>query len=231
MPDPIYRRPSCPPAAPAPVRRFARLALLSLPALAPSAPAQQGSGGHSDVVEKPASELRTLLQGSVRAGDAALDFTLSASSRADPVGGVIVLGDRRFVISRVSVHNLIGAVREGAPGDTGLDGTPAATTAPERNLDSDSDGNRAGPDAAEPIAEYVIFSSSFSQQTATGTPWLASQTYHRCDQPYNSFLALYRVSGRQAIDAVAERAFSLLPEDVALADDSAVYCFVSAPPG
>lgn len=121
-----------------------------------------------------------------------LAFSLSANSRSDVVGGHIVLGDARFEITAVSVHNLIGAKREYA-GKT----------------------------------EYVIFSSSFSPDTATGQPWVVSQQYLACDQQYNSFLARYQLASAEA--AALESPYRQLAESAEISEQSVVYCFISSP--
>ena len=71
--------------------------------------------------------------------------------------GSIVLGDRRYEISQVSRHGLVGA-RWFA-----------------------TEGGR--------YAEFLVFSSSYSDQTAVGTPWVAAREVSRCNEPYNAFVA------------------------------------------
>jgi len=78
--------------------------------------------------------------------------------------------------------------------------------------------------------EFVVFSSSFSGQTAVGNPWVAARSYHHCDRPYNSFLAVYHVSGTGAVAALGDVPYASLTDDVRRAGDSQVYCFTSAPP-
>jgi hypothetical protein len=79
-------------------------------------------------------------------------------------------------------------------------------------------------------SEFAVFSSSFSEQTATGQPWVASLRYNGCEQPYNSFLALYRVIGESALQALGEVPYRDLTDDVAHSTESEVYCFISRPP-
>lgn len=87
-------------------------------------------------------------------------------------------------------------------------------------------GERAAGDDA---AEYAVFSSSYSPQTATGQPWVAGRRYLHCDRPYNTFLAVYRVSGAAALKAVQDKPYSLLADDLANSSDSTVYCFYAEP--
>ena len=75
-----------------------------------------------------------------------------------------------------------------------------------------------------------MFSSSFSGQTATGQPWPDSRKYLYCDQPYNSFLAIYRVDGREAIEALRDFPFSDFTDRRDSTNDSVLYCFMSRPP-
>jgi hypothetical protein len=75
--------------------------------------------------------------------------------------------------------------------------------------------------------EFVIFSSSFSPVTATGQPWVASEKYIACDQEYNSFLALYRVD--DSAEALPQLPFRQLAESEIESEQSAVFCFISAP--
>lgn len=77
------------------------------------------------------------------------------------------------------------------------------------------------------FAEYAVFSSSFSAQTAVGQPYVAARRYHHCDQPYNSFLAVYRVNGQEAVKALGPAPYSELIEDTERSDDATVYCFMS----
>ena len=76
--------------------------------------------------------------------------------------------------------------------------------------------------------EYAVFSSSYTAQTATGKPWVASDSYHQCDQGYNSFLAIYRVSEDNA-KKLGQPPFHTLTESTDHSDASVVYCFVSEP--
>ncbi len=79
-------------------------------------------------------------------------------------------------------------------------------------------------------AEFAVLSSSFSSQTATGQPWVAAERYHRCDQPYNSFLALYRVDDPAAVTELGPSPYPLLVEELDRSDQAEVFCFMSRPP-
>ena len=126
-------------------------------------------------------------------------FRIDADSREKIIGGLISLDDRRYRIVGESRHGLIGASR--------LEGTKLA------------EENRVG--------EYLVFSSSFSEQTATGNPWVASNRYVGCETPYNSFVALYRVLGQVNITALGGKPFGSLTEGKVEALDASVYCFMS----
>lgn len=142
-----------------------------------------------------------LLTGVVDAGDEKLAFSLTGEDRENVMGGDISLGERVFKIGKVSRLGSIGAARL---------------------VVDQSEGKRHG--------EFVTFSSSFSVQTATGQPWVAAQRYVNCDSPYNSFLALYKVVGAEALEALGPVPYSVLNEDAGAADQSTVYCFMSNPP-
>ncbi len=131
----------------------------------------------------------------------AIYFSLTGENRDDVVGGTIELGSRTFTITRVSRSGLIGASRFGAP-------------------DTDTG-----------FAEFAVFSSAFSSQTAVGQPWISARGYSGCDSPYNSFLAIYRVEGEKAIAGLGPTPYPRLAENVTSSQSSHVYCFVSTPPG
>ena len=57
-------------------------------------------------------------------------------------------------------------------------------------------------------------SSSFSDQSATGKPWVAAESAHGCDEPYNSFVAMYRVEGEEALVALGPIPYGILTEDI-----------------
>lgn len=130
-----------------------------------------------------------------------LEFHLTGENRDQVIGGTIELGTRSFTITRVSRTGLIGARRAG----TGEGGVP--------------------------FAEYAVFSSSFSMQTAVGQPWAAARSYVGCETPYNSFLAVYHVDEEKAIVALGPEPYPDLMEDASRSTGSSVYCFVSMPPG
>ena len=126
-------------------------------------------------------------------------FKLTAEARDRLIGGIISLDERHYRILGESRHGLIGASR--------LEDTKLA------------EDNRVG--------EYLVFSSSYSEQTATGNPWVQSDRYVGCDAPYNSFLALYRVLGQARITALGSKPFGALTEVNERADDASVYCFMT----
>ena len=131
-----------------------------------------------------------------------VNFSLSGESRENVVGGELSLGDRVFTVTGVSRMGLIGASR----------------LVHEAN------------DGPVMFGEYAVFSSSFSDQTAVGTPWPKAREYHRCEQAYNSFLALYRVDGASAVEGLGKTPYPTLTENPERADGSVVYCFMSRPP-
>ena len=145
---------------------------------------------------------KELLTGMVDTGGGAeLTFSLSGEDRQNVAGGDIKLGERVFKIARVSRLGLIGAAR--------LVVTPGAPT--------------------QHYGEFVAFSSSFSAQTATGQPWVAARHYVNCDRAYNSFIALYKVIGEEALGALGPLPYPALTGDVEASPESTVYCFMSNP--
>ena len=89
-------------------------------------------------------------------------------------------------------------------------------------------GARLAGEGDTSYAEYAVFSSSFSEQTAVGQPWVAARRYHHCDEPYNSFVAVYRVNGEKAVKALGSVPYPALIDDVERSDEATVYCFMSA---
>lgn len=77
-------------------------------------------------------------------------------------------------------------------------------------------------------SEFAVFSSSFSEQTAVGQPWVAGDRYVGCQQAYNSFLAVYTV-GADAATALGTSPYAALAEDLGKSSEAVVYCFVSKP--
>ena len=130
-----------------------------------------------------------------------IGFGLEAESRKDVVGGRVLLGETGYEISRVSRLGLIGARRF-----------------------------VSGGDAREPYAEFLVLSSSFSDQTAVGKPWPAARESHGCEEPYNTFLTLYRVEGDAAVKALGPIPYPELAENLSRSDDSQVFCFIARPP-
>ncbi len=144
-----------------------------------------------------------LLVGTIPDGNGArIGFELEAESRKDVVGGRILLGETGYEISRVSRLGLIGARRFVVAGD-----------------------------AHEPYAEFLVLSSSFSDQTAVGKPWVAAREAHGCEEPYNTFVALYRVEGDAAVKALGPIPYPELVENLSRSRDSRVFCFLARPPG
>jgi len=80
------------------------------------------------------------------------------------------------------------------------------------------------------VAEYAVFSSSFSDQTAVGQPWVAADSYRNCDQRYNSFVAIYRVEDAERVRELGNTPYPTLADDRSISDQSEVYCFLSRPP-
>lgn len=140
---------------------------------------------------------KDLLSGTISvAGETPMEFRLSGKSRKDVVGGEINVGKRRFAITNVSRRGLIGG----------------------RGL--------AASDDVEGHREFVVFSSSFSEQTATGQPWLSALEYRNCDTSYNSFLALYHIRDT-AVATLGPTPYSKLTDDSKNSARSVVYCFMS----
>ncbi len=135
-----------------------------------------------------------LLSGTAELNDGTpVPFNLSGNNREDVIGGFIVFGDRKFEITSVSEHNLVGAKLE--EGD---------------------------------MVHMAVFSSSYSRVTSTGKPWAAGQSHHGCEQPYNSFIAIYEVP-LEALAKLPSPAYWQLGENPAVANRSSVYCFMSQP--
>ena len=131
-----------------------------------------------------------------------LEFRLEAENRRDVVGGRIVLGEIEYEISRVSRLGLIGA---------------------RRFVVGDGDGRGR-------YAEFLVFSSSFSEQTAVGKPWVAAREAYGCDEPYNTYLALYRVEGEAAVKSLGPIPYPDLAEGVTRSQHSHISCFMARPP-
>ena len=144
-----------------------------------------------------------LLVGAIPGGNGtAIDFGLEAEDREAVVGGRILLGETAYEISRLSRLGLIGARRFVRGGDT-----------------------------QEPYAEFLVLSSSFGEQTALGRPWVAARESHGCEEPYNTFLAFYRVEGEAAVTALGPIPYPELAENLSRSHDSRVFCFIARPPG
>ena len=122
-------------------------------------------------------------------------FELLGENRGNVVGGGIRLGGQTFVVKKMSVHNLLGAMRT----------------------------------AGETI-EFAVFSSSYSEQTAMGEPWVVAKKKHGCDKPYNSFLSVYTISSAENKKNVTDVPYAKLVESLSESDDSVLYCFMARPP-
>ncbi len=79
-------------------------------------------------------------------------------------------------------------------------------------------------------AEYAVLSSSFSTLTATGQPWVAANRYLHCDQPYNTFLAIYRDVDDATLAELGAVPYPILAEGEVAPVNAVVYCFYSQPP-
>ena len=144
-----------------------------------------------------------LLVGTMSDGNGAeIGFGLEAEDRQAIVGGSILLGETAYEISRVSRRGLIGARRF-----------------------------VSGSDAQGPYAEFLVLSSSFGEQTAVGKPWVAAREPHGCEEPYNTYLALYRVEGEAAVKALGPIPYPKLAENLSRSQESRVFCFIARPPG
>lgn len=132
-------------------------------------------------------------------------FSLSGDSIKEIIGGRITLGDRVFLITKQSRLGLIGARRE--------------LTKPAEAANT-----------ATGAVEYAVFSSSFSSQTGVGQPWISATDYLHCEQPYNSFLALYQVADHAALAKLGPVPYPILAEGKGAPDKSVVYCFYAKPP-
>ena len=132
-----------------------------------------------------------------------VEFRLEAENRDDLVGGRIFLGGFEYEISRVSRLGLVGARRfvTGA-GDSG-----------------------------GPYAEFLVFGSSYSEQTAVGKPWVAARDAYGCDRPYNTYFGFYRIEGETAVKALGPIPYPDLAEDFSRSHHSHVSCFMARPPG
>ena len=148
----------------------------------------------------PAAEL---LVGTAPDGDdSAVEFRLEAENRRDPVGGRIFLGESEYEISRVSRLGLVGA---------------------RRFVTGAGDGRGR-------YAEFLVFASSYSEQTAVGKPWLAARAAYGCDRPYNTYLGFYRVEGEEAVKSLGPIPYPDLAEDLSRSHHSHVSCFMAHPP-
>ena len=155
------------------------------------------------VLATGAAAAAELLVGTMPDGNGAeIGFGLEAENREEVVGGRILLGETGYEISRVSRLGLIGARRF-----------------------------VSGGDAREPYAEFLVLSSSFSDETAVGRPWPAARDTYGCEEPYNTFVALYRVEGDAAVKALGPIPYPELVENLSRSHDSQVFCFIARPPG
>jgi hypothetical protein len=164
----------------------------------------------------------------VRAGSAiALIVLLSSAPTAFPkellVGTVRTGNDTElaFSISGRSRRDVVG-------GQLVLGETPYEIS--QTSLHSLVGARRFVSAGAGSFAEFVIFSSSYSDQTAVGRPWVAAREVWHCDEPYNSFVAVYRVEGEEAVKALGPIPYPKLADEVELSQRSRVYCFTGLLP-
>lgn len=144
-----------------------------------------------------------LLVGTVPvADDATIAFRLEAENRQELVGGRIFLGELEYEISKVSRLGLVGA----------------------RRFVADDDGQGR-------YAEFLVFASSYSEQTSVGRPWLAAREAYGCDSPYNTYYGFYRVQGEAGVKALGPIPYPDLAENLSLSQHSHVACFMARPPG
>ena len=149
----------------------------------------------------PAAEL--LVGAAPDGAGSVVEFRLEAENRNDLVGGRIFLGESEYEISRVSRLGLVGA---------------------RRFVIGAGDGG-------ERYAEFLVFASAFSEQTAVGTPWIAARDAHGCDRPYNTYFGLYRIEGETAVKTLGPVPYPDLAEDLSRSHHSHVSCFMARPPG
>ena len=142
------------------------------------------------------AENTQLLEGDiVTATGLNVPFELLGENRKNVVGGSIRLGEHTFIVKKMSVHSLLGALR--TEGET---------------------------------LEFAVFSSSYSEQTAMGEPWVVAKKKHGCDMPYNSFLSIYTISSAEKKSNVTAVPYAKLVESLSESDDSVLYCFIARPP-
>ncbi len=79
------------------------------------------------------------------------------------------------------------------------------------------------------FGEYAVLSSSFSEMTASGQPWVKAQQYVGCEKDYNTFVAIYRVYGVDRVNALGSSPYGNFTDDPEAADESIVYCLYSSP--
>ena len=83
---------------------------------------------------------------------------------------------------------------------------------------------------ANSAGEFLVFSSSYSGQTAVGQPWVAADEYVNCEKDYNSFVGIYRIEDAAQLKSLGEVPYPKLTEGEAKAATSQVLCFMSRPP-
>ncbi len=134
-------------------------------------------------------------------GDSTMKFWFESEDSNDPLKGYIFLNGVQYEISSVSRLGLIGA---------------------RRFVKQNSDVNKS-------YAEFLVLSSSFSEQTAIGTPWLAAHEVYGCDTSYNTYLAFYQVKGEKTVKALGPIPYESLAENLSNSQHSWISCFQSAP--
>ena len=150
-------------------------------------------------VEVGSSEQQVPLAGVIPVRDSMIDFQVKAETTDKGMGGSIIFGDIEYEISKMSRLGLIGA----------------------RRFVSDNE--------KEKYAEFLILSSSFSDQMAVGDPWPKTQEKYGCTKPYNTYVAFYRVEGEELVKSLGPIPYSSLLEDLSLSQHSWVSCSIIQP--
>jgi len=155
----------------------------------------------------------------LRTGLALLGLTLVGPASANTLlTGSATLNDGAtvpFTLSGNSREDVIGGSIEFA------DSTFEITAVSEHNLVG---AQRKLGDKVE----LVLFSSSYSRVTDTGKPWVQATEHHNCDEPYNSFLAIYELESALVAE-LPDPPYWQVGENPADASSASVYCFMSQP--
>jgi len=160
-------------------------------------------------------------------GAAARVAALAAALASAPAGAAeLIVGEVRGDGDTRLVFRVTGESRDEVVGGTMMLGD--STFIIQRVSGRGLIGGARTIDKDDGFAEFAMFSSSFSKQTAVGVPWTAADAYHHCEQPYNSFLAVYRVDGQAAVQKLGPVPYPDLARDLTLSDTATVYCFMSS---